>query len=99
MAAIIQIRGGTAAQWTTVNPVLADRELGVETDTLKLKIGNGVDAWNLLPYAYSFITLADASEIARGIVEAAPLYGNASRFDFGGTGAMLVCKTFAFKKL
>ena len=33
------------------NPVLADGEIGVETDTDKIKIGDGVTAWNSLPYA------------------------------------------------
>lgn len=53
MAQHIQIRGGTAAAWTTANPVLADREMGIETDTLKHKFGNGVTAWNSLSYANS----------------------------------------------
>lgn len=51
MADIIQIRGGTAAQWTTANTLLADREIGVETDTLKIKFGDGVTTWNSLGYA------------------------------------------------
>jgi hypothetical protein len=49
--AIIKIRGGTAANWTSVNPVLAIREIGFETDTRKHKYGDGVTAWNSLPYA------------------------------------------------
>lgn len=50
MAVIIQLRGGTAAQWTASNPVLAERELVVETDTKKIKIGDGVTAYSSLPY-------------------------------------------------
>ena len=46
----IQIRRGTAAQWTSTNPVLASGELGAETDTNKIKCGNGSTAWNSLPY-------------------------------------------------
>jgi len=46
----IQLRGGTAAAWTTANPVLAQREMGIETDTQFYKIGDGVTAWNALPY-------------------------------------------------
>lgn len=46
----IQIRRGTAAQWTSANPVLASGEWGYETDTNKGKIGNGVTAWNSLAY-------------------------------------------------
>ncbi len=47
----IQLRRGTAAQWTTTNPLLAEGEQGLETDTGKTKIGNGVANWNALPYA------------------------------------------------
>lgn len=50
MAQQILIRRDTAAQWTTVNPTLAEGELGIETDTIKLKVGTGVLAWNALPY-------------------------------------------------
>lgn len=51
MSNLIQIRGGTAASATSANPVLAVREMGVETDTGKIKVGNGVTAWNSLPYS------------------------------------------------
>jgi len=50
MAVIIQLRGGTAAQWAASNPILAERELVVETDTKKIKIGDGATAYNALPY-------------------------------------------------
>ena len=36
----IQVRRGTASQWTSANPTLAAGEWGLETDTLKTKIGN-----------------------------------------------------------
>jgi hypothetical protein len=50
MAVQIQLRGGTAAQWASANPILAEREFVTETDTNKTKIGNGVDNYNDLPY-------------------------------------------------
>lgn len=50
MAQLIQLRGGTAAQWAMANPLLAPREMGVETDTGLFKIGNGIGHWNSLPY-------------------------------------------------
>jgi len=37
--------------WAQVNPVLAEGEIGFETDTGKFKIGNGATAWNSLTYA------------------------------------------------
>lgn len=46
----IQIRRGTAAQWTSANPTLASGEWGLETDTGKVKIGDGTTAWNSEPY-------------------------------------------------
>jgi len=47
----IQIRRGTAAQWTSANPTLAAGEQGFETDTGKFKIGTGSTAWTSLSYA------------------------------------------------
>jgi hypothetical protein len=47
----IQIRNGTAAQWTAANPTLAAGEVGIETDTRKQKFGDGTTAWNSLSYA------------------------------------------------
>lgn len=46
----ISIRRGTAAAWSGTNPVLALGEPGLETDTNFLKFGNGVTAYNSLPY-------------------------------------------------
>lgn len=50
MTSRIQIRRGTATEWTSANPVLALGEMGYETNTQKLKIGNNTTAWNDLPY-------------------------------------------------
>lgn len=50
MATLIQLRGDTSANWTSANPVLAERELAIETDTDLYKIGDGVTSWNSLPY-------------------------------------------------
>jgi len=56
MASIIQIRRDTASDWTSANPTLAQGELGLETDTLKLKAGTGTTAWNSLGY-YTLATV------------------------------------------
>ena len=45
-----QLRRGTAAQWTADNTLLAEGEFGLETDTLLVKLGDGVRGWNALPY-------------------------------------------------
>lgn len=46
----IQVRRGTASQWTSTDPTLAAGEWGFETDTGKVKIGNGSTAWTSLGY-------------------------------------------------
>lgn len=46
----LKMRGDTAAAWTAANPVLLARELGIETDTRRLKVGDGTTAWTALPY-------------------------------------------------
>ena len=46
----IQLRRDTSTNWSTVNPVLKSGEPGYETNTGKLKFGDGVTAWNGLPY-------------------------------------------------
>jgi hypothetical protein len=53
---LIQVRRDTAAEWTDKNPTLASGEMGFETDTGKLKIGNGSTAWSVLEY---FTTVVD----------------------------------------
>jgi hypothetical protein len=47
---VIKKRRSTAAQWTSVNPVLAAGEAGLETDTGLVKHGDGTTAWNSLAY-------------------------------------------------
>ena len=46
----IQLRNDTAANWTTDNPTLAAGEMGLETDTNRIKFGNGSTAWTSLSY-------------------------------------------------
>ena len=59
MADRIQIRRDTKARWADLNPILAAGEMGFEIDNNRLKIGNGITAWNSLPY----ITETDWSSI------------------------------------
>lgn len=46
----IQVRRGTYTQWLNANPVLHSGEFGYETNTGRIKIGNGTDSWNDLSY-------------------------------------------------
>jgi hypothetical protein len=51
MTARMQQRRDTAANWTSANPTLAAGEIGIETDTYKMKVGTGSTAWTSLPYS------------------------------------------------
>lgn len=46
----IQLRRDTSERWTSVNPVLMEGEVGIETDTKLRKVGDGVNHWNDLDY-------------------------------------------------
>jgi hypothetical protein len=61
MAVQIQLRRGTASQWTSANPILAEGEMGVELDTGRWKFGNGTSTWSILSYG-SGAALLDADK-------------------------------------
>ena len=46
----IQLRNGTAAEWTAKDPTLLKGEMGIETDTHKIKVGDGSTQWSKLAY-------------------------------------------------
>ena len=50
MANRLQLRRDGAQQWANINPILAQGELGIEIDTSRIKIGDGVTPWNSLRY-------------------------------------------------
>ena len=66
-----KLKRGTAARWAEVNPILAQGEPGFVYDANRLKIGDGITAWNDLPYIdgkrevgdYDYIT--DFPEVGR----------------------------------
>ena len=46
----ILLRRDLASIWTSNNPTLKDGEIGLETDTRLIKIGDGITTWNNLTY-------------------------------------------------
>ena len=46
----LSLRGDTLARWTAFNPILADREMVLETDTGQFKVGDGTTPYLSLPY-------------------------------------------------
>lgn len=82
----IQLRRGTASAWTSADPILALGEVGIETNTLKSKVGDGVSTWSQLSYmvtAWADVTgkpaviAAGATKAdARAAIDAASLDGS-----------------------
>jgi hypothetical protein len=84
----IQLRGDTAANFTSVNPTLADRELAVETDTGKLKIGDGTTAWTSLAY-FNAAAIPEDIVDAKGDILAATAADTIARLPVGTNGQVL----------
>jgi hypothetical protein len=72
----IQHKRGTAAALTAANPTIASGEIVVETDTLRLKVGDGTTSWNSLAYATPAVSHTHAaSDLTSGTL-------SQSRLDF-----------------
>jgi hypothetical protein len=74
MAVKLQLRRDTSTNWASVNPTLSAGELGVETNTGKLKVGTGIATWNSLPYVGLTPTEVSSaiSTAISNLVDAAP---------------------------
>ena len=79
----IVLRNDTAQNWLTANPVLLKGEAGYETDTNKLKFGDGTTHYNDLPYFGGTAVAVYETEInagtehigaITGVVDGAPLH-------------------------
>lgn len=46
----IRVRRASSSEWNSANPILAIGEIAYETNSNRLKIGNGVSFWSGLPY-------------------------------------------------
>jgi len=98
MAQQIQIRRDIAANWTSANPILAQGEMGLETNTLKVKFGDGVTAWNSLAYfgnAVKNLTDVTLTSLASGNI----IIANASGIFTNQSMATLVNQLVSFSSL
>jgi len=78
-----QFRRDTSGNWTANNPTLLSGEMGLETDTKKQKIGDGVTAWNSLAYTAN----VTGSQGATGIQGALGTQGSTGAGAQGATGS------------
>jgi hypothetical protein len=84
MADRIQIRRDTAANWASVNPVLAQGEMGLETDTERMKLGDGTTVYNSLNY---FVTSQTNVGITGGTINGTVIGGSTPAAGSFTTGA------------
>jgi hypothetical protein len=68
----IQLRRDTAANWTSSNPVLRAGEVGIETDTLKFKVGNGTSTWTQIT-GYANVTPSSLTSSLSAYIESGDL--------------------------
>lgn len=71
-------RGGTAAALAAANETPLQRELYVEYDTGKMKVGNGVTAFNSLPYINGATTITSTVSVTGGNMASLSAYASLS---------------------
>lgn len=64
MADKFQFKRGTASGWSSVNPTLASGEPGLELDTKRIKVGDGLTSWNSLSYIYETFPISHEIAVA-----------------------------------
>jgi len=87
---LADIRRKTKDEWTVQNTILEPGELGFETDTHKVKIGDGTSTWNQLSYLIgeteNKISLYDETETNGQFEEVMNARILVTRTDIGETG-------------
>jgi hypothetical protein len=67
----ILFRRDTAANWTSINPTLSIGEIGYETDTGRIKIGNGSSVWTSLEYFVGNLPGASLNDLGDVVISEA----------------------------
>jgi len=82
-ASRIQLRKDTSANWISAAPILANGELGIETDSQVIKVGDGSTSWANLPVVNAidaFQSLYSQNYILQGATTTPPTFGTSSIF-------------------
>lgn len=84
----LKLKTLTAAEWAEKNPVLLKGEAGIESDTRHWKTGDGIAAWNDLPYRAEGLELGTTAPTATNGIPGTFHYNQAT-----GKLSVLVKKT------
>lgn len=87
----VKPRTKTAEEWTTDNDILVADEIGLELDTLKSKVGDGVTAWNSLAYTSNPLEDLGGVDLSQylKIMDAQTLFAEAGHTHASGVGGNL----------
>ena len=69
LRAKLLLKHNTKENWETLNPILLPFEMGIEEGedgNHKFKFGDGITAWNQLPYTFDLSTIFDKIEVSIG---------------------------------
>jgi hypothetical protein len=66
---VIKLRRDTAANWTTADSVLSVGEPGLETDTGRIKFGDGATTWTSLAYSTE-TDISGKQDVVSGVSDA-----------------------------
>lgn len=93
-------RNDTAARWQSINPVLAQGELGIVIDGAKgYKIGDGVTAWNSLEYpANPTSVVQELGNSEAAVISQKTVTLNLIKREAAYNTSLLLSNNFIFKK-
>lgn len=67
-----KFRRSTSDRWLEQDPILSNGEPGFETDTGRMKVGNGTDKWSLLKYFVPYDPSGSGTSLQEHIVSGQP---------------------------
>lgn len=81
MSITMQQKRGSSSQWASSTLILLAGEIGFDTDTNKMKVGNGVDVWNDLEYVVGSETNDATASFGNNYELTLPSIENATTID------------------
>lgn len=93
-----QFRRDTSARWTSINPILLEGEIGIETDTKLRKMGDGTNTWNNLDYLAAENITQELGDSETATVSQKTITLNLMKREAVHNTSLLLSNNFIFKK-